>query len=109
MHKHFFFRCEEQQDLIRTLKLPCKYETGPNTYMCKISESDDSSIIVLTLRDDGTILQKWYCVTDAEPITTYENTTVELYPIECNICDDILDDRNIKCYLCEKPTDAKTI
>ena len=110
MKKQFFFRCDEQQNLIRELNLTCKREIGLTTYMYKISEDEETHfIIILSLRDDGTIIQKWHCVPDVAPTVMYENTSIESNQIECPgpgaECDDIMDENNIKCYLCEQKVD----
>jgi hypothetical protein len=111
MKKQFFFTCEDQQNMIQTLKLDCKFAIGLTTYLCKInmSEIEDEFVIILSERDNGTILQKWLCEPDTDTITIYKNLPYETHTITCPgpgaECDDAADDDNIQCYLCELKID----
>ena len=107
MQKTFFFKTDEQRYLIAKHNLKCDFEVGTKTYFTKIT-NDDSIILLLVDKNNGTILQKWSLVNDVcVSSLIYESgeTTVDCDSIDFEegvTCADISKDNRIKCFLCEK-------
>lgn len=115
MKKQFYFKLEDQSTIISTYMLECGFEIGKSTYITKVDDvsSEELCMIILTFKDNGTIMQKWACLKDINDkwvsSTTYKNDNYMSEAIvDCDTtehdglsCFDISDDKNIKCFLCE--------
>jgi hypothetical protein len=109
MKKMFFFKTDEQRELIAKHKLECDYEVGTTTYFTQITE-DSTHIFLLALKDTGAILQKWTFANDVCVFVSKPTNKGESNEVDCNsasfedgiTCTDISNDNNLKCFLCEK-------
>jgi hypothetical protein len=115
MKKHFYFKPEEQKMIISSYMLECISDIGPTTYIIKVDDDSniDLCLIILTYKDNGTIMQKWACLKDTNgkwtSVSTYKNyKLIDNVVVYCDTteydgvsCFEISDDNNIKCFLCE--------
>ena len=112
MKKMFFFKTDYQRDLIAKHNLKCDSEVGPTTYLTQITDDESIQILLLVVKKNGHILQKWSLV-DGVCVSISNNPPDETI-VDCDsgdleegvTCADISKDNNIKCYLCEKSKDS---
>lgn len=119
MKKQNYFKREEQLKIISTYKLECSFEIGPKTYITKVVDASDC-MIILVYKDSGAIMQKWICLKNDDYICSLKNDDyictlknddyISGDDIDCNnntfiSCLEIVDDNNVKCFLCEKKLD----
>jgi hypothetical protein len=93
MKSKVYLKYEEQKELVEKYQLQTDFDTTIH-YFTKIENND--SIIILSLKKCGTIMQKWTC--DTTTIYKKENTEITGV-LECNL---VNCGSNIKCYLCEQ-------
>jgi hypothetical protein len=112
MKRKLYLKQDEQIGIIQQLGLKCSFEIGLKTSFIMVGDCDtdyDVFIVVLLLRDSGTILQKWHCSKNDDGShdskIIYENTNSVITEVICDVekCDDISNNNNIKCYVCDKP------
>ena len=110
MKKQIYFKREEQLKIISTYKLECSFEIGPKTYITKVVDASDC-MIILVYKDSGAIMQKWIYLKNDDYICTLKNDDyISGDDIDCNnntfiSCLEIVDNNNVKCFLCEKKLD----
>ena len=110
MKKQIYFKREEQLKIISTYKLECSFEIDPKTYITKVVDASDC-MIILVYKDSGAIMQKWICLKNDDYICTLKNDDyISGDDIDCNnntfiSCLEIVDNNNVKCFLCEKKLD----
>jgi hypothetical protein len=111
MKKHFYFDREEQLKIISTYNLYCSFDIGPKTYVIKVVDDDSNCMIILVYKDNGKIMQKWVCFKNDDYICSFKNDDyISCENIDCDInnfmsCLEIVDNNNVKCFLCEKKLD----
>jgi hypothetical protein len=98
MKSKVYLKYEEQKELVEKYQLQTDFDTMIH-YFTKI-ENDDSSIIILSLKKCGTILQKWTCNNNSTTIYKKENTEITSV-LECDP-KNCVNNNNTKCYLCEQ-------
>ena len=98
MKTKVYLKYEEQKELVDKFGLDCEFDTALH---CFTKIENDDSIVILSLKKCGTILQKWSCNNNTFFSTTIfkkENTEIKgdivCDPVNCS-------NNNIKCYLCE--------
>ena len=108
--KNIYFKREEQLKIISTYKLECSFEIGQKTFITKVVDASDC-MIILVYKDSGAIMQKWICLKNDDYICTLKNDDyISGEDIDCNAntfisCVEIVDNNNVKCFLCEKKLD----
>ena len=104
INKMFFFKTDDQLNLIAKHNLNCVSEVGPTTYITQITE-DSIQILLLVAKKNGHILQKWtlvdgVCVSIS--INEPDETTIDC---DSGSFDDNItcsNDNHLKCFLCER-------
>ena len=69
MKRKIYLNQSEQIELIKRLNLECAFEIGVKTNFITVGDYEnryDEFMVVLSLLENGTILQKWQCSKNEE-------------------------------------------
>ena len=105
MNKRFYFTTNDKQELLAKYNLKCNFELGSTTYITQITNDDSIQILLLVVKKNGSILQKWslvYGVCVSSSINEPSEATVDCDSGDFKTYTDISNDNNLKCFLCEK-------
>ena len=94
MRQKVYLKQDEQIELIKQLGLKCAFEIGLKTSFITVGERNtdyDIFVVILLLRNTGTVLQKWQCSKNEDGSyyskVLYENTDAFITCVIDN-CDD---------------------